>query len=71
MASIDAAEGAFQDSARAAVSLVSEGTLGEWPQRRFPPNIGGSGAGEDDLVGQAGSRSAKRGWMSRLPSAAA
>ena len=48
----DAAEGAFQDSARAAVSLVSEGTLGEWPQRRFRPNIVLSGSGEDDLVGK-------------------
>ena len=48
----DAAEGAFQDSARAAVSLVSEGTLGDWPQRRFRPNIVLSGGGEDDLVGQ-------------------
>ncbi len=48
----DAAEGAFQDSGRAAVSLLSEGTIGEWPQRRFRPNILLSGSGEDDLVGQ-------------------
>ena len=48
----DAAEGAFQDSAKVAVSLVSEGTLGDWPQRRFRPNIVLSGSGEDDLVDQ-------------------
>ena len=48
----DAAEGAFQDSGRAAVSLVSEGTLGQWPQRRFRPNIVLTGSGEDELVGQ-------------------
>ena len=36
----------------AAVSLVSEATLGEWPQRRFRPNIVLSGGGEDDLVGR-------------------
>ena len=48
----EAALGAFQDSGRAAVSLVSETTLGDWPQRRFRPNIVLSGAGEDDLVGR-------------------
>ena len=47
----EAADGAFQDSGSAAVSLVSETTLGDWPQRRFRPNIVLTGGGEDDLVG--------------------
>jgi uncharacterized protein len=48
----EAAMGAFQDTAAAAVTLLSEETLGTWPQRRFRPNIVLSGGGEDDLVGR-------------------
>jgi uncharacterized protein YcbX len=48
----DAATGAFQDSGEAAVSLVSQGSLGDWPQRRFRTNIIVSGDGENDLVGR-------------------
>ncbi len=48
----EASLGAFQDSGQAAVSLVSDATLGRWPQRRFRPNIVLAGSGEDDLVGQ-------------------
>lgn len=48
----DAADGAFQDSGDAAVSIVSEGSLGGWPQRRFRANVVVSGDGENDLVGR-------------------
>ncbi len=41
--------GAFHDSSR--VTLVSRTTLGEWPARRFRPNVVLDGAGEDALVG--------------------
>ena len=43
--------GAFHDSARARVSLVSETTLGAWDRRRFRTNVVVDGTGEDDLVG--------------------
>jgi uncharacterized protein YcbX len=47
----DGATGAFHDSARAQVSLVSTGTLGGWDRRRFRANVLLDGAGEDELVG--------------------
>jgi uncharacterized protein YcbX len=47
----DGSGGAFQDSATAAVSLVSTGSLGDWDRRRFRPNLVLSGSGEDALVG--------------------
>ena len=43
--------GAWHDSTRSRVSLVSRATLGEWDQRRFRTNVILDGAGEDDLVG--------------------
>jgi uncharacterized protein YcbX len=47
----DGSGGAFHDSARTAVSLVSIGTLGVWDRRRFRSNVVLEGAGEDALVG--------------------
>ena len=44
---------AWHDSAKSRVSIVSEATLGDWDIRRFRTNVVVSGAGEDDLVGQA------------------
>jgi MOSC domain-containing protein len=46
------ARGAFHDSSRTRVSLVSTGTLGTWDRRRFRANVVLDGAGEDVLVGQ-------------------
>ncbi len=43
--------GAFHDSTRSRVSLVSESTLGDWDRRRFRTNIVTDGADEDDFVG--------------------
>ena len=43
--------GAFHDSARARLSLVSETTLGDWDRRRFRANVIVSGDGEDAWVG--------------------
>ena len=45
--------GAFHDSTRARVSLVSEATLRDWDRRRFRTNVVTGGSGEDDLVGSA------------------
>ncbi|MDQ3454342.1 MAG: MOSC N-terminal beta barrel domain-containing protein [Actinomycetota bacterium] len=45
------ASGAFHDSGRANVSLLSTATLGAWPQRRFRANVILEGEGEDALVG--------------------
>lgn len=45
--------GAFHDSAKARVSIIGEGTLDEWPVRRFRPNVLVSGGDEDGLVGAA------------------
>ncbi len=42
--------GAFHDSTRSRVSLVSETTLRDWDRRRFRTNIITDGSGEDDLV---------------------
>lgn len=50
-APFEGASGAFHDSARARVSLVSTATLGDWDRRRFRPNVLLDGAGEDALVG--------------------
>jgi hypothetical protein len=47
----DGAPGAFHDSARTRVSLVSTGTLGGWDRRRFRANVLLDGAGEDAFVG--------------------
>jgi uncharacterized protein YcbX len=47
----DGAPGAFHDSARTRVSLVSTGTLGAWDRRRFRANVVLDGDGEDELVG--------------------
>ena len=46
------ARGAFHDSSRTRVSLVSTGTLGTWDRRRFRANVVLEGAGEDTLVGR-------------------
>ncbi len=46
------ARGAFHDSSRTRVSLVSTGTLGSWDRRRFRANVVLSGKGEDALVGR-------------------
>jgi uncharacterized protein YcbX len=45
--------GAFHDSPRSRVSLVSETTLRRWDRRRFRTNVIADGAGEDGLVGAA------------------
>ena len=45
------ARGAFHDSARTRVSLVSRANLGGWDARRFRANVVVDGAGEDELVG--------------------
>ena len=43
--------GAFHDSRRAVVTLVSTGTTGSWDPRRFRANVLLDGDGEDGLVG--------------------
>ena len=43
--------GAFHDSARTQVSIVSTGTVGRWDPRRFRANVLVDGSGEDALVG--------------------
>ena len=47
----DGADGAFHDSPRARVSLVSTGSIGSWDRRRFRANVLLDGEGEDSLVG--------------------
>jgi len=47
----EGARGAFHDSSRIRVSLVSTGTLGTWDRRRFRANVLLDGESEDDLVG--------------------
>jgi uncharacterized protein YcbX len=47
----DGAGGAYHDSARARVSLVSLATIGAWDRRRFRANVYLDGEGEDALVG--------------------
>jgi uncharacterized protein YcbX len=44
--------GAFHDSSRARLTLVSTGTLGSWDRRRFRANVLLDGSGEDALVGR-------------------
>ncbi|SDO05163.1 MOSC domain-containing protein [Geodermatophilus sp. DSM 45219] len=46
------AQGAFHDSSRTRVSLVSTATLGTWDRRRFRANVVLAGEGEDALVGR-------------------
>jgi uncharacterized protein YcbX len=50
-APFDGAGGAFHDSGRARVSLVSTGTIGAWDRRRFRANVYLDGEGEDGFVG--------------------
>jgi hypothetical protein len=45
------ARGAFHDSSRTRVSLVSTGTIGAWNPRRFRANVLLDGDGEDAWVG--------------------
>lgn len=52
-APFEGAEGAFHDSARVRVSLVSKATIGDWDRRRFRSNVLLDGEGEDALVGRA------------------
>ena len=52
-APFEGAEGAFHDSARVRVSLVSKATIGDWDRRRFRCNVLLDGEGEDALVGRA------------------
>jgi uncharacterized protein YcbX len=47
----EGATGAFHDSARTQVSIVSTATTGRWNPRRFRANVLVDGSGEDDLVG--------------------
>jgi uncharacterized protein YcbX len=47
----DGAPGAFHDSPRTRVSLVSTGTLGDWDPRRFRANVLLDGEEEDAFVG--------------------
>jgi uncharacterized protein YcbX len=44
--------GVWHDSTRTRVSIVSTATVGDWPVRRFRPNVVVAGDGEDDLVGR-------------------
>ncbi len=48
--SFTGALGSFRDDQDAAISIVSEGTLGDWPQRRIRPNLVVSDSGENELV---------------------
>jgi hypothetical protein len=47
----DGASGAYHDSAKARVSLVSMATIGAWDPRRFRANVYLDGKSEDALVG--------------------
>jgi uncharacterized protein YcbX len=47
----DGADGAYHDSPRARVSLVSAETLRDWDPRRFRANVYLDGGGEDEYVG--------------------
>jgi uncharacterized protein YcbX len=47
----EGAAGAFHDSRRTQVSLVSTETLGDWDRRRFRANVVLDGHGEDGWVG--------------------
>jgi uncharacterized protein len=50
-APFEGAPGAFHDSARARVSLVSTATIGPWHPRRFRSNVLLDGEGEEAFVG--------------------
>jgi len=50
-APFEGAPGAFHDSPRARVSMVSTATIGDWDRRRFRSNVLLEGEGEDSLVG--------------------
>ena len=43
--------GAWHDSTRSRISLVSTGSLGDWDVRRFRANIVVDGDGEDEFIG--------------------
>lgn len=43
--------GAWHDSSKSRISILSRTSLGEWDQRRFRANVIADGSGEDDLVG--------------------
>jgi uncharacterized protein YcbX len=43
--------GAWHDSAKSRISLISTATIGPWDRRRFRANVLLDGNGEDDLVG--------------------
>jgi uncharacterized protein YcbX len=45
--------GAFHDSTKTRVSLVSTGSLGDWDARRFRSNVVLDGSDEDALIGSA------------------
>jgi uncharacterized protein YcbX len=49
--SYGAAEGAWHDSGRTRLSLVSRTTVGDWDPRRFRSNVLLGGGGEEELVG--------------------
>jgi len=49
----EGAPGAFHDSRRTRVSLVSTGTIGSWDRRRFRANVVVDGDGEDAWVGSS------------------
>lgn len=44
--------GVWHDSARTQVSILSVASLGDWPVRRFRPNVVVEGVDEDELVGR-------------------
>lgn len=48
----DGSTGAFHDSGRAAVSVLSTASIGGWDRRRFRANVIVDEAGEDELVGR-------------------
>ncbi len=48
----EGSDGAFHDSASAAVTVLSTGSAGDWDLRRFRANIVVDGAGEDALLGR-------------------
>lgn len=43
--------GAWHDSGRSRISIVSTGSLGDWDFRRFRSNVLVDGSGEDELIG--------------------
>jgi len=45
-------EGTFHDSARTRLHVLSSGSIGAWPVRRFRPNVFFEGAGEQEWVGR-------------------